>query len=188
MPNLTSNYHYKDIPSITRSEFIALENKKKKGETTDLEDLQIKKYYFHCYLYDTEDTIGNGMVDMETEIGLWNEYCSKNKSKLIFYKEEPEDDVCWLAYFIVVSDKVMDFMDISYIKDFGTYDDRFIVGCISDGFPKYLKDNDLEYTEVCCSIPYRFDDGENVLGKRFDGPNWIGEVWLEDELKKYEKR
>jgi hypothetical protein len=172
MSNLTSDYQYEDIPSITRDEVRKLREKKKKGETTELEDLQINKYDFQQLLESVE-----------------KRYESDMNSKLIFYKEEPDCDVCWLAYFIVVSDKVIDFMDIScYIKDLGTYDDRSIVGCISDNFPKYLEDNDLEYTEVCCEIPYRFDDGENVLGKRFDGPNWIGEVWSEDELKKYEKR
>ena len=108
-------------------------------------------------------------------------------TKLIFHKEGPDCDECWLAHFIVVSDEMLDFLDIGYIK-IKDYDDRYILGCISDEFPKYLSDNEMQYTEVCCEIPFRFDDGENVLGKRFDGPNYIGEIWLEDELKKYEKR
>ena len=108
------------------------------------------------------------------------------KMKLIFYKEESADDECWIAYFIVISKSLSKFLDLDYIKKIGTYDDRFIMGCISDGFPKYLEDNEIEYTEVCYEIPFRFDDGEDVLGKRFDGPNYIGEIWLEDELKKYE--
>ena len=110
------------------------------------------------------------------------------KMKLIFYKEESADDEYWIAYFIVISKSLSNFLDLDYIKKFGNYDDRFIfkMGCISDSFPKYLEDNEIEYTELCYEIPFRIDDGEECLGKRFDGPNYIGEIWLEDELKKYE--
>jgi hypothetical protein len=88
MSNLTSDYQYEDIPSINRDEFRILHGKKEKGETTEIEDLQLNKYNFQCYLITDEINTCSDIIPMDREIMAWNNYCDEHNK---LYKNDIEN-------------------------------------------------------------------------------------------------
>ena len=119
-----------------------------------------------------------------------------DNNRLIYYKEDGCDGLTWEACFIVLSDEIIDFLGDDALQDevidfeqlTEPYDGRYVCMALRHALrgkdlAKVLEENDIKYEEESYLILCRSDDGSHYMGKRLDGPNYIGEFWLREQLE-----
>jgi len=154
MSNLTSDYQYENIPSINRDEFRILHGKKEKGETSELEDLQIHKYVFQRSVVErVEQKKDNSeLISMYLEIMAWNNYCDEHNK---LYKNDIENISNITNY------KYLEIPKITTIDELFALEIKKLKGVELDELEE-LKLKKYKFQNILYNIEDKFEDACNV--------------------------